>query len=203
MLISLEGPEGSGKSTQVRLLADRLRKTGREVVETKEPGGTQIGEVIREMLLHRDVQISPVVELLLYSASRAALVREVIGPALQRGAIVITDRFADASRVYQGVAGGLPPFQVELITSVATGGLEPDLTLILDLDPVLGLRRADTRGELDRLESKVLAYHQRVQQGYLDLARANPDRCVVVDALASEEAVAGAIWSVVRERLRD
>lgn len=202
MLISLEGPEGSGKSTQARLLADRLRKTGREVVETKEPGGTPVGEVIREVLLHRAVHISPVVEMLLYSASRAALVREVIGPALQRGAIVITDRFADASRVYQGVAGGLPALQVELITSVATGGLEPDLTLILDLDPVLGLRRADTRGQLDRLESKDLTYHQRVQQGYLDLARANPDRCVVVDAQASEEAVASAIWSVVRERLR-
>lgn len=202
MLISLEGPEGSGKSTQARLLADRLRKTGREVVETKEPGGTPVGEVIREVLLHRAVHISPVVEMLLYSASRAALVREVIGPALQRGAIVITDRFADASRVYQGVAGGLPALQVELITSVATGGLEPDLTLILDLDPVLGLRRADTRGQLDRLESKDLAYHQRVQQGYLDLARANPDRCVVVDAQASEEAVASVIWSVVRERLR-
>lgn len=202
MLISLEGPEGSGKSTQARLLADRLRKTGREVVETKEPGGTPVGEVIREVLLHRAVHISPVVEMLLYSASRAALVREVIGPALQRGAIVITDRFADASRVYQGVAGGLPALQVELITSVATGGLEPDLTLILDLDPVLGLRRADTRGQLDRLESKDLTYHQRVQQGYLDLARANPDRCVVVDAQASEEAVASVIWSVVRERLR-
>jgi dTMP kinase len=202
MLISFEGPEGSGKSTQLTLLARRLRETGREVIETKEPGGTPVGEAIRDVLLHRDVQISPVVELLLYSASRAALVREVIQPALARGAIVLTDRFADASRVYQGLAGGTPPFQVELVTSVATDGLEPDLTVILDLDPTIGLGRANHRGRLDRLESKDLDYHQRVRQGYLHLARANPDRCVVVDAQGSEDIVAGAIWSVVAKRLR-
>jgi dTMP kinase len=201
MLISFEGPEGSGKSTQIALLARRLRETGREVVETKEPGGTPVGEAIREVLLHRQVPISPVVELLLYSASRAALVREVIRPALKQGAIVLTDRFADASRVYQGVAGGTPPLQVELVTSVATDGVEPDMTVILDIDPTVGLGRANHRGALDRLESKDLAYHQRVRQGYLDLARANPDRCVVVDAQAAEGVVAALIWSVVEARL--
>lgn len=198
LFITFEGVEGSGKSTQLRRLAESLRRSGQPVVETREPGGTALGEAIRSVLLsatNRDM--APETELFLYLACRAQLTREVITPALRRGVIVLCDRFADATIVYQGYGRGLDLNLIAAMNRLATGDVMPDLTLLLDLDPVEGLNRVKERRQVplldpsfDRLEAEALEFHDRVRKGYLTLAQGEPHRFRVVDARGSEEAVA-------------
>ncbi len=199
-LVVFEGPEGAGKSTQVSLFAERLRRAGVPLTVTREPGGTPTGDAIRELVLHADVAIDPLVEFLLYSASRAQHVLEVIRPALGRGEVVLSDRYAGASVAYQGYGRGLDLAFVNDLNRRATGGLHPDLTVLLDLDPEVGLQRVAGRGAEDRLEREALAFHQRVREGFLAQAEADPS-WLVVDAGAAPEAVADAVWKAATERL--
>ena len=182
LFLTLEGPEGAGKSTLGRELAQRLRERGYEVLETREPGGTAVGTRIREIvLLDLTLEIDPLTEFLLYSASRAQLVREVIKPALASGMVVLCDRYADSSMAYQGYGRGLERRMLEDITYEATAGLRPNLTFLLDVDPAEGLRRASHKGGLDRLEQADLSFHTRVRAGFLELAAAEPERFAVLD----------------------
>jgi dTMP kinase len=187
-LIAFEGVEGSGKSTQLELLRRVLEGRGREVVVTREPGGTPAGERVRSVLLDPEVELHPRAEALLFAAARAELVEAVIRPALERGAVVLCDRYLDSSLAYQGAARGLGQGPVEEVNRFATGGLLPDLVVLLDLDPASGLRRR--AGQLDRIEAQDLGFHQRVRQAFRDLAAADPDRFAVVDAAASVPEVA-------------
>ena len=184
--VAFEGGEGAGKSTQVRLLAEALAAQGLEVVTTREPGGTPSGAAIRSILLDPATQLSPRAEALLYAADRAHHVATVIRPALERGAVVITDRYVDSSLAYQGAGRTLAQSEVANISAWATEGLVPDFTVLLDLDPEVGLARA---GDPDRLEAEPLDFHRRVRAGFLDLARAEPHRYAVVAAERSPEAV--------------
>ncbi|HVS69207.1 MAG TPA: dTMP kinase [Mycobacteriales bacterium] len=181
LFIAFEGGEGAGKSTQVQLLAEKLRAAGHEVVVTFEPGATEIGTKLRQVLLDRSsVGISPESEALLYAADRAQHVAAVIRPALARGAIVVTDRYIDSSLAYQGAGRALAETEVRRLSVWATGGLLPDLTVVLDLSPEIGLRRRGGPG--DRLEDESLAFHQRVRAGFLQLAAHHRDRYLVIDA---------------------
>jgi len=200
-LVVFEGPEGAGKSSQVALLARRLREAKVPVTVTREPGGTPTGDAIRELLLHADVTIDPLVEFLLYSASRAQHVREVIRPALERGELVVSDRFSGASLAYQGYGRGLDLAFVEDLSARVTGGLRPDLTLLLDVDTITGLERVAGRGVEDRLERAGFEFHRRVREGFLAQAAADP-RWVRLDAAQPEKQVAEAVWSAVSERCR-
>jgi dTMP kinase len=184
LFVTLEGPDGSGKTTQMRLLTEWLLAGGYPLLVTREPGGTHIGEDIRELLHDCDhVEMSPHAEILLYSASRAQLVTERIRPALQAGKVVLCDRYFDSTYAYQGYGRGLPLDALRAITAFAVQGLKPDLTLYLDISPEMGLRRRARSGEaLNRLDREALAFHERVRGGYLALANAEPDRWRVVDA---------------------
>jgi dTMP kinase len=200
LFIVLEGPEGSGKSTQLSRLATKLNQLGRTPVITREPGGTPAGDAIRQVLLDPSLDITSLTEFLLYSASRAQHVAEVIRPALATGKLVISDRFYGASIAYQGYGRGLElPFIAEL-TERVTGGLRPDLTLLFDLEPQRGLGRIAARGSKDRLEQADLAFHQRVREGFLRQAQADPS-WIVLDATLPEEALAQAVWDCVEARL--
>jgi len=205
LFITFEGSEGCGKSTQIARLAERLRGVGREVVQLREPGGTTIGEKIRELLQY-DASASamtPEAELLLFAASRAQLVREVIRPALKRGAIVLCDRFLDSTTVYQGVARSLKESAVECINDFAVDGTFPDLTLLLDLDAAEGRRRASARkGPVDRMEQEKEEFYESVRRGFLELARSNPERIAVIDGSGDEKSVEHAITKVIAERLQ-
>jgi dTMP kinase len=208
LFFTFEGVEGSGKTTQIRRLAAALRKSGQRVAQTREPGGTSLGDAIRSMLLAtRNLEMVAETELFLYLASRAQLCREWIDPALRAGTIVVSDRFADATVAYQGYGRGLDLKLIAMANRAATGGLTPDLTVLLDLDPREGLRRVRERGQvplpapaLDRLEAEALDFHDRVRKGYLQLARAEPRRFQIIDATQSEGAIAAEIWARV-ERL--
>lgn len=202
MFITFEGPEGAGKTTQLARLEARLRSQGRGVTVTREPGGTPLGTRVREVVLDPALDIEPLGEFLLYSASRAQLLAEVLRPALGRGEVVLCDRFADSSLAYQGAGRGLPLAFLREVTAQVTGGLTPDLTVLLDLDPAAGLARAAARGQPDRLEQADLAFHQRVRQGFLELARAEPQRFLVLDAAQSADEVEQAIWQRVSQTLR-
>ena len=184
MFITLEGPEGSGKSSQIEMLGDYLRQQGFTVLVTREPGGTPIGDQIRSCV--HDVgnaNMTPQTEMLLYSASRAQLVAEVIRPALAAGQIVLCDRFYDSTIAYQGYGRGLNLDDLYTITRFATGGLKPDLTLLLDIAVEEGLsRRADNGLEMNRLDLETVSFHRRVRQGYHRMAAQEPKRWVVVDA---------------------
>jgi dTMP kinase len=208
-LIAFEGVEGSGKSTQLELLRQALEGRGgpgdrrggppvrrpREVVVTREPGGTPAGERVRALLLDPEIELDPRTEALLFAAARAELVAEVIRPALERGAVVLCDRYLDSSLAYQGVARGLGRGPVEEVNRFATGGLLPDLVVLLDLDPADGLgRRA---GELDRIEAQDLGFHRRVRQAFCDLAAADPGRFAVVAAAAPVGEVAARVQAAV------
>ena len=180
LFISLDGLDGTGKSTQCRLLADWLRKQGHEVIECADPGGTAAGDAIREILLGQKHDLALPCEALLFMASRAQLTAEVIRPALDAGRTVVADRFLLANVVYQGHAGGLDPNQLWEIGKVATGGLLPHLTFVLDLPVATALSRRS--GPADRVESRDIAYHSRVREGFLAEARRHPDTIQVVDA---------------------
>jgi len=205
LFITFEGSEGCGKSTQIARLAERLRGVGREVVQLREPGGTPIGEKIRELLQY-DASASamtPEAELLLFAASRAQLVREVIRPALKRGAIVLCDRFLDSTTVYQGVARSLEESAVARINDFAVDGTLPDLTLLLDLDAAKGRLRASARkGPVDRMEQEKEEFYESVRRGFLELARSNPERIAVIDGSGDEKSIEHAITKVIAERLQ-
>jgi len=202
--ITFEGSEGCGKSTQISRLAARLRGAGREMIQLREPGGTPVGERIRDLLQY-DVTASGMTaeaELLLFAASRAQLVREVIRPALARGVIVLCDRFLDSTTVYQGVARQLEAGQVGRINDFAVDGTLPDLTLLLDLDAAEGRRRASARkGPVDRMEQEQEVFYEAVRRGFLQLARDNPSRIKLIDGSADEESVGIAVAAAVGERL--
>lgn len=200
--ITFEGGEGAGKSTQIVRLAERLRALGHEVVVSREPGGSPGAEAVRHVLLSGAAEpFGPVMEAVLFAAARSDHVEQVIRPAVERGAIVLVDRFLDSSRVYQGVTGGLDPVFMASLERVAINGMMPDVTIILDLDPEEGLRRAAARrGESetpDRFEKETVDIHRRRRDAYLAIAAAEPARCVVVDAAAPEAAVEAAVADAV------
>lgn len=203
-LLSFEGSEGCGKSTQIALLRTRLEAAGRSVVVLREPGGTELGESIRHLLQHakEGAAMTPETELLLFAASRAQLVREKIRPLLEAGTFVILDRFLDSTTVYQGIARGLPLESVRAINHLAIGGTLPQLTLVLDMDTASARQRIHQTGrELDRIESQPQSFFEKVRQGYLDVAAAEPQRIQIIDAGASPEAVHEAVWARVSARL--
>jgi dTMP kinase len=191
LFITFEGGEGSGKSTQAELLARSLEAAGRRVLRLREPGGTPLGEELRQLLLHRRADISPLGELLLFLAARAELVRAIIRPALAEGSIVICDRFSDSTLAYQGYGRGIGLDQVRRINESATGGLKPDLTVLLDLPVETG--RARKQRDEDAFQGEDDAFHERVRQGYLALAREEPDRWLVLDATRPAEELAAEI----------
>ena len=195
LFVVLEGGEGAGKSTQATLLASRLEALGREVVVTREPGATPVGARIRALLLDPATSLSPRAEAMLYAADRAQHVATVIRPALARGAVVISDRFVDSSLAYQGAGRELPLREVAQLSQWATEGLRPDLTVVLDIDPAVGLVRAT--GDPDRIEQESLSFHRAVRQGFLDLAAADPDRYLVVSAALAPEQVHALIAAAV------
>lgn len=200
--ITLEGGEGAGKTTQARLLVDRLRSRGLEVVQTREPGGSPGAEAIRNLVVAGDAERwSARTETLLMYAARSDHLERTIRPALDAGQWVVCDRFADSSRVYQGAGGGVPEILIEALDDAIVGSNQPDLTLIFDLPVEVGLERAFGRGLFEtRFESKGMAFHQRLRDGFLDVARRHPERCVVIDAAGEMEDVASRLWNVV-ERL--
>lgn len=191
VFVTFEGGEGSGKSTQIGLLAARLVTTTLTV--TREPGGTPLGERVREVLLHPgEYAVDAWAELLLYEASRAQLVADEIRPALEAGGVAVCDRFTDSTLAYQGFGRGLPLDRVRAANELATGGLVPDVTVLLDIAPLVGLARATGQGA-DRLERESLEFHERVREGFLTLASAEPERFVVIDAEPQESQVAEAV----------
>ncbi len=201
-LVTLEGCEGCGKSTQAAMLADRLRGLVGEVVEVREPGGTVVGDGLRELLLRPDHgPVDPMAELFMYEAARAQLVAERIRPSIERGAIVVCDRFYDSTTAYQAYARGLDAGVVAELNRLASRGVAPAATVVLDIDPAQGLSRATGKGA-DRLESEGAAFHQRVRDGFLALAAEEPGRVAVVPAEGSPEEVAEAVWAQVSSRLR-
>jgi dTMP kinase len=197
--ITLEGGDGAGKTTQAALLTDWLEASGRTVVRTREPGGTDLGQRIREMVLHERGHVAPRAEALLYAADRAHHVETVVRPALERGEVVLQDRYIDSSVAYQGVARGLGADRIRSVSEWAADGLAPDLTVLLDLDVTVGRARvAAARGDtFDRLESEAAAFHETVRGAFLDAAAAEPARFLVVDASAPAEDVQRAVRTAV------
>lgn len=203
MFITLEGPEGSGKTRQIPVLADTLRQHGYAVLMTREPGGTPIGDQIRSVLFDmKNTEMRPRTEILLFQASRAQIVEQVIRPHLASGEIVLCDRFADSTLAYQGYGHQVNLDELKTIVQFATGGLKPDLTLLLDVDIEVGLKRKLDASDWNRLDAYDLDFHRRVRQGYLEMARAEPERWVVIDAGQPPEAVQTAIQEVVLGRLQ-
>ena len=201
ILITVEGVEGAGKSTQCRLLARRLSAKGFTIRETSEPDGTPLGEAIRSLFERERIEPAPLSEAFLFLAARHQHVERVIRPALARGEIVISDRYSDATLAYQGYGRRLDLPMIRELNDFATGRLRPDLTLVLDLDPAVGLRRLGGR-HLDAFEKMDQAFHSRVRQGYLDIAREEKDRVIVIHADQSVESLEAEIWSAVEERLQ-
>lgn len=196
--ITLEGPEGGGKSTQARRLADYLKSEGHEVLFTREPGGTEIGDQIRKVIMSLENKgMSPEAEFLLFSASRAQVVRELIQPHLAGGGVVVCDRFYDSSLAYQGYGHELDLETLRIVTEFVTGGLTPDLTILLDLTSELGLERRKQDGRWNRLDDYDLDFHERVRKGYLMLAADDPDRWVRIDASQTEDEIQEQIRSAV------
>lgn len=196
ILITLEGIEGSGKTTQAELIRDLLTDRGYEVLITREPGGSPIGEKIRKILLDTSNRgMEPLTELLLYEASRHQHVKEVIDPALRAGKVVVCDRFYDASTAYQGFGRGIEIDTVNMLNMVATGGRKADLTIVLDLPVDDGLTRLGQN--LDRIEAETVEFHERVRRGYLEVAQREPDRVRVVKATGSVEEIFDTVKSII------
>lgn len=208
LFITLEGGEGGGKSTQARALKERLEKAGREVVLTREPGGTPEAEKIRALVVDRaGGDWSPMAETLLMFAGRAMHVRDLIEPSLKAGKMVICDRFTDSTRAYQGHAGGVSLGAIEELKTISIGALEPDLTFILDLPADVGLARSTKRnshvkGTEDRMEKKGISYHEKLRDGYLAIAKSHAKRCHIIDATKDIDAVAADIWKIVETSFR-
>ena len=205
LFITFEGTEGCGKSTQINALAARLQDQGQQVLQTREPGGTPLGEAVRNLLQHDEagVGMSPEAELLLFTASRAQLTRERILPAIAKGEIVLCDRFMDSTTVYQGVARQINTQAVATINRFAVGDARPDLTILIDLPPEVGMARVHARsdGQLDRIEQEAIEFFQAVRTGYLKLAESEPERFLVLDGSASVEVLEQQIWAAVQPRL--
>lgn len=194
LFITLEGGDGTGKSTQSALIGDWYTQQGREVVFTREPGGTDLGNELREIVLHSRGHIAPRAEALLYAADRAHHIATVVRPALKRGAVVIQDRYLDSSVAYQGAGRVLDPEEVRHVSMWATEGLVPDVTVVLDLDPAIGRDRLDAANkQFDRLEAEALDFHTRVREAYLAMAAAEPERFLVVDATLDRDVIRDAI----------
>jgi dTMP kinase len=205
ILISFEGSEGSGKSTQIAHLAEQLQRAGREVVSTREPGGTEIGEQVRNIIVHnsRGDEMCAETELLLFAAARAQLVRELIAPNLMKGVIVLCDRYIDSSTVYQGVARNLSLDPVQQINKFAVGNVLPDLTIVLDVPTEVSMARIHQRASdlPNRMERENIEFYRKVRDGYLLLARSLPKRFFVVDGTLPEEKVRKLIWAEVQKRI--
>ena len=202
MFITFENPEGSGKTSQIPPLAEFLREQGYSVVTTREPGGTEIGDQVREVLMRLDnKQMNPRTETLLFLAARAQLVEQCIRPEISRGSLVISDRYADSTLAYQGYGHGNDLNQLRELLRFATGNLWPDLTLLLDIDPEQGLKRRAKGGEWNRLDAYALAFHKRVWQGYRELARQDPNRWVIIDAAQPVEIVQEQLRKAILQRL--
>jgi dTMP kinase len=205
--ITFEGSEGCGKSTQVKRLAARLEHAGVRTLVTREPGGTAIGEKIRDLLQFapESLAMTPETEVLLFEASRAQLVRETIQPALDQGTVVISDRFFDSTTVYQGVARKLAPEIVATLNAFAIGNARPDLTFILDIDVQTArnrmLRRVRPVAVKDRMEEEPIDFYERVCQGYRELAKREPDRFIMIDGAQSAEAIEDQIWNAVQSKI--
>lgn len=207
MFITLEGPEGSGKTSHMRPLSEWLESQDRLVLCTREPGGTAISEQVRSIIHDlKNQEMHPHTETLLYQAARAQIVEQVIRPSLERGVIVLCDRYADSTLAYQGYGHQQDLVQVRALINYATGGLQPDLTLLLDLDVEVGLKRSSQRhskgGEWNRLDAYDLAFHRRVRQGYLELVKADPERWVVVNAEQAWQEVQAELRQAIGERLK-
>lgn len=195
LFITFEGMDGCGKTTQIPLLASRIRQKGRKVIEAVEPGGTEIGRQIRSVLLDANNHaLAPAAEMLLYFASRAQNTAEVISPALREGSVVISDRFTDSTLVYQGYGRALGAEAVAALHRIATGDLQPDLTLLLDVDLETSLKRARTHKNADRMEQQRADFYHKVRAAYLRLAESEPRRIRVIDARDSIDVVAARIW---------
>ncbi len=202
LFITFEGIEGSGKSTQAKLLKERLERQSIPVLLTREPGGSRIAETIRQILLSEDNQdILPVTELLLYEAARAQHVDEIIRPALEKGVVVISDRFADSTTAYQGAGRSIDLETIELLHKIATRGIWPDVTVILDLPVNEGLERIKALGRLDRLEQEPESFHERVRQYFLSLANRERERARIVDGRRDPDVIAEEVWTVVKKFL--
>lgn len=199
MFITFEGIDGCGKTTQLELLRAHLTAAGHAVVTTREPGGTALAEAVRNYLLHSTQPLASASELLLFGAARAQHVTELIRPALERGEVVLSDRFADSSLAYQGGGLGLDRAFIAAMNRFATGGLQPDLTFLLDVDPAVGHQRRMDQGD-DRIEGRGIEFQQRVRDCYLGLARAEPDRVVVIDASPPAKVIHKRIFAAMRER---
>lgn len=209
MFITFEGIEGCGKSTQINLLAGQLQRLGRQILLTREPGGCPISDQIRRLLLDADNRaMVPMTELMLYAAARSQHLAEIVQPALTAGSLVLCDRFSDATRAYQAFGRGIDRQAMESLNDLACNGLTPDLTLLLDCPVEVGLARARQRiagssgPKEERFELESLHFHQRVRDGYLQLAAEEPDRFVVIDAAASQDQVARTVLQAVQQRLR-
>ncbi len=204
-LISFEGSEGSGKTSQIARLAERLQKLRRDVVTVREPGGTEIGEQVRSIIVHNSKgdEMTPETELLLFAAARAQLVREVILPALMRGAIVLSDRYLDSSTVYQGIGRNLAADPVNKINRFAVGNVMPELTIVIDVPTKVGLARIRQRASdlPNRMERENIDFYDKIRAGYLLLAKGMPKRFVVVDGRKTEAAIEKLIWNAVRPRI--
>lgn len=192
-LVTLEGGEGAGKSSQAEAMAALMREQGYAVVVTREPGGTELGEIVKGVF-QQGIAATPEAELFLFEAARAQHVQGVIRPALDRGEIVLCDRYTDSTLAYQGYGRGLSPDHLRAVNHIATGGLPPHFTILLDLPPETGLARKDRERLGDSIGSESLEFHQRVRDGYLELARREPKRIAVVDASAPPDQVTEAAW---------
>ena len=203
--IAFEGGEGAGKSTQVKALVAQLRARGLEVVQTREPGGSPGAEALRDLLVQGEAgRWSPLSELLMMYAARSDHLEKVIRPALTRGAWVVSDRFADSSRAYQGAGGGVAPDFIEQVDAMVVADTQPDLVIVMDMPVEAGLQRAHARGDIEnRFESKGLGFHERLRQGFLNRAAAVPDRYRVVAADRTIDAIAGDIWTAVQAAFPD